>query len=178
MKRRLILFVAAALITGCQTTYKSNGLMGGYSETWYTPETVRVTFRGNGYTSSERAQDFALLRASEIALQHGFAFFAIIDEDNSASVAAYTTPGYANTTANVTGSTSGNVYLNPYGASYSGNSSAVVNSTTTYTPPTTRFFYRPHTGLLIRGFQTKPEGFFSFDAGFLQQSLKTKYSIK
>src|SRR5580704_14863845 len=104
MKLSPIFLIAAALFAGCQTPYKSNGLMGGYSETWYAPEAVRVTFRGNGYTSSERAQDFALLRASELALQHGFAFFAVVDESNTTSVSTFTTPGYASTTAIGTGS--------------------------------------------------------------------------
>jgi hypothetical protein len=31
---------------------------------------------------------------------------------------------------------------------------------------------------MVRAFQTKPEGFFTFDAAFLQQSLKQKYRIK
>jgi TPR repeat protein len=135
-------------------------------------------FRGNGYTSSERAQDFALLRASELALQHGFAFFAIVDENNSTTVSSFTTPGYSTTRSSGTGSTSGDIYFNPHGASYSGNSSGVVNSSTTYMPPITHHIYRPRTGLLIRGFQTKPDGFFTFDARFLGQSLKAKYGIK
>ena len=165
------------LITACQTPYKSNGLMGGYSETWYTPDTVRVIFRGNGYTSRERAQDFALLRASELSLQHGFGFFGVIDESDSTAVSSYTTPGYSTTRSVGIGSTSGNIYLNPYGASYSGVSSGVVNSTSTYMPPMTHYIYRPRTGLLIRAFTTKPDGIFTFDAGFLQQSLKSKYAI-
>jgi hypothetical protein len=38
-------------------------------------------------------------------------------------------------------------------------------------------YLKAPTGLLIKGFQTKPDGFISFDAGFLEQSIKTKYGI-
>jgi len=39
-------------------------------------------FNGNSSTSKERAQDFALLRAAELALSAGFPFFTIQDSDN------------------------------------------------------------------------------------------------
>jgi hypothetical protein len=135
-------------------------------------------FRGNGYTSAERAQDFALLRASELTIQHGFTCFAIVDERNSVTTHSFTTPGYANTTASGTGFQSGNIYLNPYGGGYSGTSSMNMSATTTFTPPQTYVFYKPQTGMLIKAFQSKPDGIFTFDAVFLQQSLKQKYGIK
>lgn len=47
----------------------------------------------------------------------------------------YTTPGYANTSISGNANSYGNVYRNPYGASYSGNSTVYGNATTTYTPP-------------------------------------------
>lgn len=165
-------------LSGCATSYQSNGLTGGYSDTQLAPDVFRVVFCGNGYTEAERAQDFALLRAAELTLQQGFTCFAVIDEQNSTKTSSFTTPGYANTTATGTGSSSGNIYLNPYGGNYSGTSSAYVNSSTTYTPPQTHVFYKPRTGLLVKAFQTKPEGIFTFDASFLQQSLKKKYRIE
>ncbi len=50
-------------LSGCATSYQQRGFAGGYSETQLAPDVFRVNFEGNGYTSSERAQDFALLRA-------------------------------------------------------------------------------------------------------------------
>jgi len=153
-------------------------MSGGYTDTLLAPDVFRVVFRGNGYTSAERAQDFALLRASELSIQQGFTCFAIIDEQNSTSISSFTTPGHADTTAYGTGYSSGNIYLNPYGGSYSGSSSAYMNASTTYTPPQTYVFYKPQTGFLIRAFRSKPDGIFTFDAEFLQHSLKQKYNIK
>src|SRR5204862_5042008 len=138
---------------GCATPYQSGGFGGGFSDTQLALDIFRVNFRGNGYTSPERAQDFALLRASELALQHGFAHFAIIDQHNSTRVQSYTTPGTAQTTAYGTGSSQGNIYLNPYGGTYAGNSEFSMNAPTTYTPPQTHVFFKPQTGLLIKGFQ-------------------------
>ncbi len=181
MKQTLLFFincVSLFILAGCATSYHSSGFAGGFSDTQFAPDAFRVVFRGNGYTSAERVQDFALLRASELTIQHGFTCFAIIDESDTTRTSSYTTPGYANTTASVTGSSSGDVYLNPYGGTYSGTSSAYVNANTTYTPPQTYVFYKPQTGIMFRCFQTKPEGIFTYDATFLDQSLKQKYHIK
>jgi hypothetical protein len=166
------------VLSGCATGYHSTGFTGGYSDTQLAPDVYRVVFRGNGYTAAERAQDFALLRASELTLQRGFTCFAIIDERDSTAISTFTTPGHADTTAYGTGYSSGNIYLNPYGGTYSGTSSAYVNAHTTYTPPQTYVFYKPRSGILVKAFQTKPAGIFTFDAAFLQQSLKQKYRIK
>ena len=169
--------VAILLLAGCATPYHSTGFTGGYSDTQLAPDVFRIVFRGNGYTSTERAQDFALLRASELTLQNGFICFAVIDEQESTSTSSYTTPGRADTTAYGTGFSSGDIYLNPYGGSYSGTSSTYANATTTYTPPQTYVFYKPESGLLIRVFRAKPDGIFTFDAAFLRQSLSQKYHI-
>src|ERR1041385_738680 len=94
----LILSLSIVLAaTGCATSYQANGFSSGYSETRFAPDIFRVVFKGNGYTSAERAQDFALLRASELALQGGFTCFAIIDERNSSTTSTITTPGHATT---------------------------------------------------------------------------------
>ena len=164
MKSYTYVLAVAVLVfaTGCATPYKSNNLTGGYTDTQLAPDVFRVSFRGNGYTSPERAQDFAILRASELALQHGFTHIAIIDEQTRTTTHTHTTEGYAHTT--------GSAYANGNHVTYSGH--------TTYTPGQTVTFYKPQTGLVFQGFKTKPEGVFAFDAAFLQQSLRQTYRIK
>jgi hypothetical protein len=147
---------------GCATSYHSSSYTGGYSDTQLAPDIFRVVFRGNAYAHAERVQDFALLRASELVLQHGFGYFATIDENNSSVPVVINTPGQSYTTGS--GSVVGNTMQ------YSGQ--------TTYYPGETYTLYKSKTGLLIRGFVTKPEGIFAFDAAFLQQSVKEKYQIK
>jgi TPR repeat protein len=157
--------VAVIFISGCATSYQSTGFTGGYSETQLAPDVFRIRFAGNGYTSGERAQDFAMLRAADLALQHGFKYFAVIDESSSTAVSRFTTPGSATTTgsAYVSGG-DGNYY-----GSYSGQ--------TKYTPPQTYNVFKSRAGLLIRCFTDKQEAIYTFDAVFLQQSLKQKYHI-
>jgi hypothetical protein len=57
-----------------------------------------VDFAGNGYTRTQRAVDFALLRSADLTLLNGFAYFALTSSSESVSNSAITTPGYANTT--------------------------------------------------------------------------------
>lgn len=159
-----ILTVAAlvVLVAGCSTPYQSTGLTGGYSQTQLAPDVFRVAFRGNGYTSGERAQDFAMLRAAELALQQGYTHFAVVDERSSTTAHSFTTAGQATTT--------GSAYVYGNHATYSGH--------TTYTPGQTHTFYKPKTGIVVQLFKSKPDGVFAYDAAFLQQSIKQTYKIK
>ncbi len=173
MKHPLTLIVGCAFlffVAGCATPYQPVGLGGGYSETQLAPDVFRVNVRGNGYTSNERAQDFALLRAAELTLQHGFKYFAIIDESSSTDVSTYSTPGSSQTTGSSTGTA--NVYGNygTYQGTYSG--------TTTYNPPQTYNIHKPRSSISVRCFADKPDSTYTFDAVFLQQSISQKYGIK
>jgi len=100
MRLTLCLVMSSLVVCGfgCSTPYKSSGFMGGFSETQFAEDVYRVNFRGNGYTSAERTQDFAMLRAAELAEQNGFKYFAVINEEASTTVSTYTTPGTAQTT--------------------------------------------------------------------------------
>jgi hypothetical protein len=63
-------------IQACATGYKSDGFVGGYSETQLDENVFKVAFRGNGYTRQDRAADFTLLRSAELALKSGYSYFA------------------------------------------------------------------------------------------------------
>jgi hypothetical protein len=154
--------LASLVLTSCATQYTSSGFAGGYSDTQLAPDAFRITFSGNGFTSSERTQDFALLRAADLTLRHGFRYFAIINSASGGSTSSITLPGQSYTTASATG----------YGNSVYG------SATTTYVPPTNIPIFKPNTGLLIRCFAERPEGGYGFDAQFLSKSLRSKYGIK
>jgi uncharacterized lipoprotein YajG len=94
----ILVAFAAFLLSGCATSYQSNGSTGGYSETQLAPDVFRVAFRGNRYTSPEQAQDFCMLRAAELALQQGFTHLALVDERSSTTTHSVTTAGQATTT--------------------------------------------------------------------------------
>ncbi len=158
----LLAVALVSFVVGCATPYQSTSLRGGYSDTQLAPDVFRVYFRGNAYTAMERAQDFALLHAAELAQSHGFSCFAVVDESSSTSVHAFTTPGQSYTSGS--GMVAGDV------VTYSGQ--------TTYYPGQTYIFHKPRTGLLIKCFSEKPERIYTFDAAFLVQSLRQKYGLK
>src|SRR5262252_2783128 len=91
---RALTILLGCLVTACATPYQSAKFNRGFSETLLAPDVFRVTFRGNGVTSEERAQDFAFLRAAELTIAQGFHYFALLDESSSRTVSTFTTPGF------------------------------------------------------------------------------------
>ncbi len=88
MARRWCFGMSAALIpavlfiTGCGTTpYRLAASPDdeGYSETQMQSDIFRVNFKGDHDTPKDRAYDFVLLRAAEVARDHNFSFFAIMN---------------------------------------------------------------------------------------------------
>jgi|SRR5690242_3590022 len=152
----------SCLAIGCATSYHSSGFTGGFSDTQLAPDVFRVNFRGNGYTSSERVQDFAMLRAADLCSQHDFVCFAVIDENDSSAAYNYTTAGQSYTS----------------GTAYSFGNTTTYSGSTTYYPGQTYTFYKPKTGLMVRCFSKPPDGIYTFNAQFLAKSIKQKYHIK
>lgn len=154
--RKLDLLFAVAILTGCATAYKPRGFSGGYSETQLGENVFQVAFNGNGFTSRERAADFALLRSAELALEHGFPFFAVVNGENSTSRSSYTTPTTTTGSATVVGNT-------------------VYGSATT-TGGETYVTVKPSTRNTIIGFNTKPAGFV-YESTYVLRSLRRKYGL-
>ena len=75
--KNIFVIISILLFAGCATQYKADGLTGGYSQIQINEKTWQVTFRGNGYTSNNRAQKFAMRRAAEITIEQGFTHFII-----------------------------------------------------------------------------------------------------
>jgi len=81
------------------------GFRGGYADLQLDEEAFRVTYRGNGYTSSERVEKFLLFRCAELTVERDYDFFVIFNSKDESSQFAYTTPGSYSSTTNVVGST-------------------------------------------------------------------------
>jgi len=81
MKKILILSV---LLTGCSTTYQPHSLIGqnGFAETELSQNHYKVTFKGNEKTSQKQANDFAMLRASELMIAKGCLNFKVLNSSN------------------------------------------------------------------------------------------------
>lgn len=78
MRYPALVLLCGLLLAGCVTEYAPSSGGDGYSETQLSPTSFLVTFRGNTKTTPERAHDFALLRAAEIALANKCPHFAVI----------------------------------------------------------------------------------------------------
>lgn len=82
MKRIIILTTAFAL-GACAavgpTAYGPADQKGfGYEETRIEQDRYRITYRGSGGVLPEQVEDYAMLRAGELALQNGFTWFRVV----------------------------------------------------------------------------------------------------
>lgn len=82
-KKMILAAILAVSLGGCATSYKPDGYGGGYSDVQLAENSFRIAFKGNDATSRTRAEDFALLRAADVALIAGFKFFTITDARSS-----------------------------------------------------------------------------------------------
>ncbi len=162
MTRINTLAVFTLLLASCATGYQEKGLTGGFSETQLGENIFRVSFNGNAYTSAERAADFTLLRSAELAVENGFGYFVIIDEDQSTELSTYTTPTRSHTTANVYGS--GNY--------------ATGSATTTTTGGQTYVYSKPRSTNTIVCLHDKDQASgIVYDTNFVIKSIREKYEL-
>jgi hypothetical protein len=139
---------AIVVLSGCATAYQEKGYTGGFSETMLAPDTFKVQFSGNAYTSAERASDFVVLRAADKSIELGCNYFAVAGEANGASVGSFTAGG------------AGWGHRGAWGWS------------------STVPVVKPNSALLVKCFPEKPEGINVLDAHFVDQSIRTKYGLK
>lgn len=146
------------LLTGCATAYQPQGATGGFSSSQLDENVFQVSFKGNGYTDRDKANDYALLRSAEIALEKGYSYFIIVDAQQYAKNSTYTTPVTATT----------NISSNAYGSSYT--------AKTTFSGGEAYNISRPRATNTIICFKDKPN-VFSYRAEFVVKSLKEKYGL-
>ena len=135
-------------LTGCATAYQSKGFTGGFSETMLSPDTFKIQFAGNAFTSAERASDFAILRAADKSLELGCNYFGVMSEADGASVGSVTL---------------GSVSWGNHSAWGFSNTMPVV---------------KPNSSLLVKCSRDQQPGSNLFDAHFIAQSIRSKYGIK
>lgn len=138
----------ALALGGCATAYQSKGFGGGFSETALSPDTFKIDFAGNGFTSAERASDFAILRAADKSLELGCHYFGVMNEADSATVSS---------------ATIGTAGWGRHGAWAFSNTVPIVT---------------PNTVLLVKCFREPVAGMNLFDAHFIARSIRAKYGMK
>ncbi len=161
---RVVLICAAALfVSACATRYHSLDHGTGYSDSQVAPDEFRVSFQGNGNTNPEKADDFVLLCAAQVARQHGFPWFAVLDVTNNSSARPYTSEFRS-----FTGPMPAPYSPYDWGFAYGGNWATYQER---------GVYIRPGSTLRIKGYAKKPEKPFTYDAEALERSLAAKYRI-
>jgi hypothetical protein len=156
------MILTSVLFVGCATGYQQRGFTGGYEETRLREDVWSVNFNGNGFTSSQRANDFALLRSAEVALSHGYRYFVIVDSSTQITTSTYQTDTRTTTTGSV--SVSGNTAY--------ARSESVTTGGETYT------INKPGVTILFHAYETEPDTeAMVFNAAFLAESLRDKYRL-
>lgn len=73
----LVTIILAAALGSCATAYQPIGDTGGFYHQKVAENAYIIGFKGNGFTDSQLANDFAKLRAAEIGAKLGFTHFVI-----------------------------------------------------------------------------------------------------
>ena len=72
------MLLAAAMLTGCATSYGPRGATGGYAEQQLDHTSYRVSFQGNGNTKGDMVWNYWIYRCAELTKQKGFDSFTLI----------------------------------------------------------------------------------------------------
>ena len=166
MYKPLLPLVCVASLVGCAIPYHAaqyravGPFGGGYEELQLSENVFRVSFDGNSYTDKREAADYALLRSAEVAQQHGFSFFAVVDAENENRGSTMTTPVQTQTTAIP-------------------DSTGKVTTITTTTGGETFVSHLPSTSNLIMCFREKPADFRGviYEPAFLIRSIRDAYGF-
>lgn len=132
--------VIIAALSGCATAYQADGFTGGFTESQLSSNVYRVSFRGNGMTRPEMADDMALLRSAELMLEKAFPFFVVVDGSSRINYQAITSPTRATTTGTIDN------YTN------------TLRAQTTVSGGKTTMIQSPTSTTVVMGFKEKPEG--------------------
>ena len=157
MKLKTLGLIALLAISGC-TSYQESGWTGGFTDTQLDENVWEVSFSGNGYTSAQRVRDFALLRASEIALTNGYAYFAVADDRDDSKTSTQQTEGRSS-----------------YSASCAGN---MCSGAGTYTPGTTYDVRKHGNSRIAIMYRDKPADTFVYNAQMIFDSIVASYDLE
>jgi hypothetical protein len=154
--KKIYLAALLGMLVGCGPTEYRKGDSGvGFFDTQLAENVFEVSFQGGDASEAHRVRDFAMLRASEVTLEHGFSYFKILGEDDQTEHVSFTTGGYTTS------------YYNAVTNTTETSTTPVIAGTSTVLNPTKR----------IMCFKKKPEGVFVYDAKFVSKSIRESYGI-
>jgi hypothetical protein len=115
MKGYILIAGLGLALAGCATRYQAMGFTGGYEEVQLAPDTYRINVEANGYSTSSRAEELALLRAADLTIQRGFSRFVVTGGTGVSQQFAGTTPITVNRVGNVVTAFGGDAITKPSG---------------------------------------------------------------
>ena len=86
MKHTLALVLMVLGIVGCTTTQEYNYTVDSSSLVQLNDNLYKLTLGGNAFMSESKVKDFALLRVSEVALEKGFKYFEVIENETTEKI--------------------------------------------------------------------------------------------
>ncbi len=81
LTRDALLVGLVLVLAGCATPYQRMATLGGYYDIQMGEEVFLVGFRWTRFTPPERIMDYLLLRAAEVALDHGAPYFLVLGQE-------------------------------------------------------------------------------------------------
>lgn len=94
--RNILIAASTAILAACATAtpYQAAGTNGyaGYSSQKIENNRYQVTFSGNSLTNQETVETYLLHRAAELAVENGYDYFTVADEDTQKKTRIIATP--------------------------------------------------------------------------------------
>lgn len=78
--KKIVVLALAAVLAGCSATPYNKG----FGDSQLSPTRFRINTLVNGFSARDRAEDIAMLRASEIACLKQYRFFDVVEKNGLA----------------------------------------------------------------------------------------------
>ncbi len=82
---KFFMLVSVLILAGCATSYQKDGFTGGYKDMKLGQDLYQVSFKGNGYTKSDRVQKHFLHRCAELTIEQGYDYFVFVNQEAGVS---------------------------------------------------------------------------------------------
>jgi hypothetical protein len=82
MRITIVSILLCLLLSAC-TTYKPEGVGGGYTLVPLGQQQYRIDVRGNSFAGMQTVRNIAMVKAADTAIHNGFKYFRIIDSGSS-----------------------------------------------------------------------------------------------
>ena len=98
--KNILLTLMVFGIVGCTTTQEYNYTVDGSSLVQLNDNIYKLTLGGNAFMSESKVKDFALLRVSEVALEKGYKYFEVIENETTEKIIKFNNSSTTQTAGN------------------------------------------------------------------------------